>query len=117
MTGGMGGGHSEPAQAPAQPAYQTPQDQYQQGPACQFELKQFIECTQTQSDISLCQGFNEILKNCKLQYGKFLTYFQRKRIFKHVNCIKKLVPKYFFLATFNIIIFHTCFTIFVDINS
>lgn len=79
MTGGMGGGgHSEPAQAPAQPAYQTPQDQYQQGPACQFELKQFIECTQTQSDISLCQGFNEILKNCKLQYGKFLTYFQRK---------------------------------------
>lgn len=78
MTGGMGGGHSEPAQAPAQPAYQTPQDQYQQGPACQFELKQFIECTQTQSDISLCQGFNEILKNCKLQYGKIFNLFSEK---------------------------------------
>ena len=69
MTGGFGGGSSEPAQAPA-PAYQqAPQQQYQQGPACQFELKQFIECTQTQSDISLCQGFNELLKNCKLQHG------------------------------------------------
>lgn len=73
MTGGMGGGgHSEPAPAQA-PAYQeAPQQQFQQAPACQFELKQFIECTQTQSDISLCQGFNELLKNCKLQYGKFL---------------------------------------------
>ena len=71
MTGGFGGGSSEPAQAPAPaPAYQqAPQQQYQQGPACQFELKQFIECTQTQSDISLCQGFNELLKNCKLQHG------------------------------------------------
>lgn len=72
MTGGFGGGHSEPAQAPAQPAYQAPQE-YQQAPACQYELKQFIECTQTQSDISLCQGFNEILKNCKLQHGKFFN--------------------------------------------
>lgn len=31
-------------------------------------------------------------------------------------CIKYLVPKYFFLATFNIIIFHTCFTLCMDIK-
>ncbi|XP_061197253.1 coiled-coil-helix-coiled-coil-helix domain-containing protein 2-like [Saccostrea echinata] len=67
MTGAMGGGgHSEPAQAQS---YQENPQQFQQAPACQFELKQFIECTQTQPDISLCQGFNDLLKNCKLQHG------------------------------------------------
>lgn len=43
--------------------------QQQQGP-CQFEMQQFIECAQNQRDITLCQGFNEALRQCKLANGK-----------------------------------------------
>ena len=70
MMGGGGGGGSEaaPAQQPAQPA------QYQQDPnnPCAMELKQFLDCASNQSDISLCYGFNEALKQCKQQYGMYL---------------------------------------------
>ena len=38
--------------------------------ACEFELKQFLECTQTQHDITLCQGFNEALRQCKINNGE-----------------------------------------------
>ena len=37
---------------------------------CRFELKQFIECSQTQHDLSLCQGFNEALRECRRANGK-----------------------------------------------
>ena len=69
MTGG-GGGHSEVAQAPAQAPqqYQQPQQQQSEYP-CQMELKQFLECSQNQSDISLCYGFNEALKECRMRSG------------------------------------------------
>jgi len=76
MTGG-GGGAAPPAEAQPvqqmQPAsYQQPyyqqQQQQQEGP-CGFEIKQFIECTQTQNDISLCQGFNEAIRQCRLNHG------------------------------------------------
>ena len=33
-----------------------------------MEMKQFLECAQGQSDITLCQGFNEALKQCKMYY-------------------------------------------------
>lgn len=87
MTGGFsGGGQSEPArpdvtyQEPyqaqpyqAQPVYQQPQSVYQQEgsqqQACSYELKQFIECAQTQSDFKLCEGFSEVLKQCKFANG------------------------------------------------
>ena len=83
MTGalGMGGGHSEaPApqsQEPQQPyAYQEQQQPYgyqpqQQAPVCQFELKQFMDCTQHQSDLTLCQAFNDALRDCKLRNGRY----------------------------------------------
>ncbi|KAL0883181.1 hypothetical protein ABMA27_016623 [Loxostege sticticalis] len=63
-----GGGSSEPApqqqqQAPAQ-SYQ-PTNQQPQGP-CAWEIKQFIECAQQQHDLSLCEGFNEALRQCKV---------------------------------------------------
>ncbi|EDW46234.1 GM13491, partial [Drosophila sechellia] len=29
------------------------------------ELKQFIQCAQGQADLTLCQGFNEALRQCK----------------------------------------------------
>lgn len=86
-----GGGHAqqpqpvqEQQQQPAyqQPAYQQPaygqasEQQQQQGP-CAFELKQFIECSQTQHDITLCQGFNEALKQCRLNYGMLATHLDQ----------------------------------------
>lgn len=55
--------------APAQPAYQQPAQQQQDGSGpCSWELKQFLQCTETQHDISLCQGFNEALRQCKTQH-------------------------------------------------
>uniref|UniRef100_A0A8C8EP39 Coiled-coil-helix-coiled-coil-helix domain-containing protein 2 n=1 Tax=Oncorhynchus tshawytscha TaxID=74940 RepID=A0A8C8EP39_ONCTS len=87
MTGGMGGGGgSQEAAKPDvtyqpppmyQPAQyqQQPQSMFQQEPApqhgsCSYELKQFIECAQTQSDLKLCEGFSEVLKQCKFSNGE-----------------------------------------------
>ena len=47
-----------PAAAPVAQAAPAPQ----QPQLCAMELQDFIKCTQTQSDVTLCQGFNEILK-------------------------------------------------------
>lgn len=79
MTGGFSGGHSEPArpdvtyQEPyqAQPMYQqgAPQQQQQQQQACSYELRQFVECAQNQSDLKLCEGFSEVLKQCRFANG------------------------------------------------
>jgi len=44
-------------------------DRQQMQTPCQFEFKQFLNCTQEQSDLSLCEGFNQILKECKMRYG------------------------------------------------
>ncbi|KAK1158345.1 coiled-coil-helix-coiled-coil-helix domain-containing protein 2-like [Acipenser oxyrinchus oxyrinchus] len=78
MTGGFGGGgRAEPASPdvtyqeplpPAQPMYQQQQQQSQRGP-CEYELRQFIECAQNQSDFKLCEGFSEVLKQCKFSHG------------------------------------------------
>ncbi|XP_061781780.1 coiled-coil-helix-coiled-coil-helix domain-containing protein 2 [Nerophis lumbriciformis] len=68
MTGGFGGGgNSEPARPDVtyqEPSYQA-QPQQQQQQACSYELRQFIECAQSQSDLKLCEGFSEVLKQCK----------------------------------------------------
>lgn len=75
ITGGFGGGsNSEPARAdvtyqePAAPqsAYQQQQTQYT---PCQYEMKQFLECAQNQSDLKLCEGFSEVLKQCRFANG------------------------------------------------
>jgi hypothetical protein len=71
-----GGGHSDqPAasqqQAPV-PAYGQqyyPQPQMVEGGPCELQMKQFLECAQSQHDITLCQGFNDALRECKLSYG------------------------------------------------
>ena len=75
--GGGSSAQSEPApaQQPAAPQQyqdpyqqQPPQQQYgqqQQGEACAWEVKQFVQCAQSQSDLSLCEGFNQALKECK----------------------------------------------------
>ncbi|ESO97248.1 hypothetical protein LOTGIDRAFT_115110 [Lottia gigantea] len=67
LTGGFGGGGQQEVaqdQAPAQ------QQQQQQRNPCQMEFESFVQCAQNQGDISLCQGFNAALKECKLQYGR-----------------------------------------------
>ncbi|CAM5100666.1 unnamed protein product [Natator depressus] len=71
LTGAFSGGSStEPAkpastvQEPREPAYQQPQ----YGP-CHYEMKQFLDCATNQSDLTLCEGFNEALKQCKYNNG------------------------------------------------
>jgi len=72
----MGGGsrdQSEPVQQqqapPPQPIYGQQQQQLGEGSPCQMQMKQFLECAQSQHDITLCQGFNEALRECKMNYG------------------------------------------------
>lgn len=56
------------AQQPQQPYYaQSAQPNEPQG-ACAWEIKQFLQCAQGQSDLSLCEGFNEALRQCKVQH-------------------------------------------------
>merc|ERR1719228_2811348 len=82
ITGAMGGGGhgsgevQQQQQAPPQPLYPQQQQQPfgQQGssePAgpCAWEIKQFLQCAQGQADITLCEGFNEALRQCKVQHG------------------------------------------------
>ncbi|XP_060067860.1 coiled-coil-helix-coiled-coil-helix domain-containing protein 2-like isoform X2 [Ylistrum balloti] len=66
-----GGGHSPAPQeaAPQQAAGQPVYNQQQMSQPCEYEMRQFLECTQTQSDLSMCTGINEILKDCKLKYS------------------------------------------------
>ena len=63
LTGSFSGSGSE---APAQQPQQYQQEQQQSQNPCQFEMKQFLDCTQNY-DLSLCEGFNEELKQCRLQ--------------------------------------------------
>ena len=73
LTGAFSGGSSsdqgqvqqqQQQQYPPQQQYQQPQQQQQDGP-CGWEIKQFIQCAQGQSDLTLCEGFNQALKECK----------------------------------------------------
>uniref|UniRef100_A0A1Q3FM39 Putative gamma-subunitmethylmalonyl-coa decarboxylase n=2 Tax=Culex tarsalis TaxID=7177 RepID=A0A1Q3FM39_CULTA len=70
MTGMFSGGSDSKEAAP------VPQQQYAAAPApeanaggpCSWEIKQFLSCAQNQSDLTLCDGFNEALRQCKLQH-------------------------------------------------
>jgi len=65
---GSSDSHAQNGQAPPPQQYQQQaapaQDQSQQGP-CAWEIKQFLQCAQQQSDLSLCDGFNEAIRQCK----------------------------------------------------
>ncbi|XP_054029033.1 coiled-coil-helix-coiled-coil-helix domain-containing protein 10, mitochondrial isoform X1 [Dryobates pubescens] len=67
ITGAFSGGSSEPAK-PAAPAQQPVYQQSPYGP-CHYEIKQFLECATNQKDLTLCEGFNEALKQCKYSSG------------------------------------------------
>ena len=70
---GMFSGGSSPAPAPAAPApapFAPAPVAPAAGPSeptgpCAWEIKQFLQCSQAQYDITLCEGFNEALKECK----------------------------------------------------
>lgn len=67
------GGSSEAqpvAQTPAGTQYQ-PHGTEEAGGPCAWEIKQFLQCASTQSDLSLCQGFNEAIQQCKLRNSMF----------------------------------------------
>ncbi|EHB00087.1 Coiled-coil-helix-coiled-coil-helix domain-containing protein 2, mitochondrial, partial [Heterocephalus glaber] len=72
ITGGFsGGGSGEPSRPDI--TYQEPQgahlhQQASSGP-CSFEIKQFLECAQNQPDVKLCEGFNEVLRQCRIANG------------------------------------------------
>ncbi|CAG0897549.1 unnamed protein product [Cyprideis torosa] len=70
VTSAFTGPHQEGAAAHA-PAGQA---QAQANP-CQFEMDQFLSCAQTQSDITLCEGFNEALKACKKQHSEGAAFY------------------------------------------
>lgn len=75
MTGMFSGGSKDAEAAPVGQAapIQNQQQSYgsqpteQSGP-CAWEIKQFIQCAQGQSDLTLCEGFNEALRQCKVQH-------------------------------------------------
>ena len=71
VTGAFSGSSSNQQpeqQQPQQAVPQQQQQQYNQNP-CFQQLQQFLECTQQQSDLAMCNGFNDALKDCKLRYG------------------------------------------------
>lgn len=72
MFSGSGSSDAPQAQAQAPVAqqeqhsmYPGQQQQQQQNGPCAWEMKQFIQCAQQQSDFTLCEGFNEALRQCK----------------------------------------------------
>ena len=72
MTGMFSGSSSDqPAQQQPQQYAQQPMQQQPNEPVgpCAWEIKQFIQCAQGQSDLTLCEGFNEALRQCKVSNG------------------------------------------------
>ncbi|KAK2090790.1 hypothetical protein P7K49_030074 [Saguinus oedipus] len=67
ITGGFSGGN-DPEPSRPDITYQEPQGTQpaQQQQPCFYEIKQFLECAQNQGDIQLCEGFSEMLKQCRL---------------------------------------------------
>ncbi|KAK2088921.1 hypothetical protein P7K49_034828 [Saguinus oedipus] len=69
VMGSASGGSSEPAQPAAQQAPTHAASQPLQMGPCAYEIRQFLACSTTQSDLSLCEGFSEALKQCKYKQG------------------------------------------------
>nr|CAB3230419.1 coiled-coil-helix-coiled-coil-helix domain-containing protein 2, mitochondrial-like [Phallusia mammillata] len=71
--GGGGSGNNQSPdvtyqEPPPQQQYQG-QQQQQQPQVCSWELQQFLNCAQSNNDISMCEGFNDALKQCKRNYN------------------------------------------------
>merc|ERR1711928_153955 len=70
--------HVPAAPAPAAPQAAAPYygeaQAHQQEPTgpCSFEIKQFLQCAQNQNDLTLCEGFNEALRQCRSSSSTFM---------------------------------------------
>merc|ERR1719457_302008 len=69
IVGGFSGGNSGEAQQHEQPQQQQQQQARDPQNPCEYEMKQFLDCAQNQSDVTLCQGFNDALRQCKMYYN------------------------------------------------
>ena len=71
LTGGLSGGSSDQVAAPAsQQQLQQPGSLSDSGTSvCELELRQFVQCSQTRGDLSLCQGFSDALRDCRRAHG------------------------------------------------
>lgn len=73
MTGMFSGSDSKEAAPVAQAPAPVPQyaaaaaPESNAGGPCSWEIKQFLSCAQNQHDLTLCDGFNEALRQCKVQ--------------------------------------------------
>ncbi|CAK9300348.1 unnamed protein product [Gordionus sp. m RMFG-2023] len=69
MTGAFSGGKAEDSSnAPIANGSNT---EYNNTSPCLYEMKQFLECSEQNSDLSLCQGFQQAFKNCKINAGYY----------------------------------------------
>lgn len=66
MFGGSSSQHEAVAPMAAAPAAAPASLPGQPTGACAWEIKQFLECAQNQSDLTLCEGFNEAIRQCKI---------------------------------------------------
>ncbi|XP_001197305.2 coiled-coil-helix-coiled-coil-helix domain-containing protein 2 [Strongylocentrotus purpuratus] len=48
---------------------EQPQQQQQQQNPCHYEIQKFMQCAETQNDLSYCDAFNMVLKDCKRANG------------------------------------------------
>ncbi|EDW39215.1 GL13971 [Drosophila persimilis] len=77
ITGLFGGGRgsSVPASqqgeqaAPPVPVQAQRSGEFVEDGPCAYELRQFLKCTEENSDLSVCQGFNEAMKDCRRRYN------------------------------------------------
>ncbi|XP_023664050.1 coiled-coil-helix-coiled-coil-helix domain-containing protein 10, mitochondrial isoform X1 [Paramormyrops kingsleyae] len=71
LTGAFSGSSSppEPAKPSSTVQQEPPQPGHPMSGPCHFEVRQFLDCATTQSDLTLCEGFSEALKQCKYSHG------------------------------------------------
>jgi hypothetical protein len=63
VRGMMGGSSHGQQQEVAQQPQQYQQQQYQN--PCQMEIQNFSSCLQTNDEVSYCQSYSDMLKQCK----------------------------------------------------
>lgn len=66
LTGLMDGGGSKDIEASPPPSKEP---NLRNGGPCTMELQQFIECAQRENDLTLCEGFNDALRHCKIAHN------------------------------------------------
>ena len=69
ITGGGSSSSSAPAPSAPAAAATAPAVAGENGGPCAAEIKDFIKCATDQADLSLCQGFNDVLKECKAKHS------------------------------------------------